>query len=237
MRDLKVKRNELKYFINNFDVFTLSKRFSNILKRDPFSKKREGYFIRSLYFDSFDNESLFDKQSGVFERAKYRMRIYDFQTQKVKFEIKHKIGNQIYKESSFISRESAYRIIEGEYEELLKYNNKILNKIYTKFASKLYRPKVIVDYIRDAYIFDFFNTRITFDKDIRANNEDFDIFSENLHTIPVILEGKQILEIKYETFLPTFIKEILTGFSFERQAISKYTLSRRFMKTRSWEDN
>ena len=43
-------------------------------------------------------------------------------------------------------------------------------------------------------MFDFFNLRITFDKDLHSCNTDFDIFSDNLHTIPVILEGKQIME-------------------------------------------
>ncbi|NPA81522.1 MAG: polyphosphate polymerase domain-containing protein [Epsilonproteobacteria bacterium] len=235
--DLKVRRNELKYYVNNFDVEVLSNRLSNILKRDPYAKRREGYFIRSLYFDSFDDECLYEKQSGVFERQKYRMRIYDLDSDEVKFEIKNKLNNQIYKESAKISRDSAYRIIDGDYEELLKYNNEILNKIYVKFTSKLYKPKVIIDYVRDAYIFDFFNLRITFDKDLRSNNSDFDLFSKDLHTVPVILEGKQILEIKYEKILPSFIKAALLEGSYERQAISKYTLGRRFLKMSNWEDN
>ncbi len=235
--DLRVKRYELKYYINDLDSVVLAKRLSEILKRDAFAKKKRGYFIRSLYFDSFDDEALFDKQSGDLKRAKYRMRIYDFNSKEVKFEIKHKINNQIYKESAIISRESAYRVIDGDYFELLKYNNKILNKIYIKFTTSLYRPKVIIDYIRDAYIFDFFNLRITLDRDVRSNNEDFDLFSKDLHTVPVILEGKQILEVKYENLLPSFVKEALSGFALERQAISKYTLGRRFLKMSSWEDN
>jgi len=235
--DLKVRRNELKYYINNLEYHSLVTRIKRVLKEDPFSRATKGYFIRSLYFDSFDDESLYDKQSGIFERQKYRMRIYDLDSNSVKFEIKHKLNNQIFKESATISKKSAYRVIEGDYEELLKYNNAILNKIYIKFSEKLYRPKVIVDYTRDAFVFDFFNLRITIDKDLHSNNSDFDLFCKDLHTVPVILEGKQILEIKYETVLPEFIQKILQIDSFERQAISKYTLSRRFLKMNKWEDN
>ena len=170
-------------------------------------------------------------------RQKYRMRIYDTASETVKFEIKNKWNNQIFKQTATISAESAYRIIDGEYSELLKYNNPILNKIYWKFTSSQYIPKVIIDYTRDAYMFDFFNVRITFDKDLHSNNTDFDLFSNNLQTIPVILEGKQILEIKYDKILPEFIHQTLQLNSFERMAISKYTLGRRFFKNAPWQDN
>ena len=165
------------------------------------------------------------------------MRIYDLDSTKVKFEIKNKANNQVFKESATISRDSAYRIIDGDYDELLKYNNPILNKVFITFSTQLYRPKVIVDYDRDAFIYDFFNLRITIDKNLRSNNVDFDIFSKQSHTIPVVLEGKQILEVKYTDIMPRHIRHMLQLESFERLAISKYTLSRRFFKTHNWEDN
>jgi len=235
--NLQVKRNELKYYISNIQYHALVNKLEHILKPDAHSKPREGYFIRSLYFDSHDDECLFDKQSGFMFRQKYRMRIYDTKTQWVKFEIKNKSNNQIFKESATISKESAYKIIDGDYGELLTYNNPILNKIYKKFIEKIYTPKVIIDYTRDAFMFDFFNLRITFDKNMHSNNTDFDIFSDNLHTLPVILEQKQIIEIKYETVLPEFIHRTLQIDAAERMAISKYTLGRRFFKLEQWEDN
>ncbi len=237
MSNLHIKRNELKYYISNLEYHAMVNKLVHVLKPDSFSKPREGYFIRSLYFDSFDDECLYEKQSGDMFRAKYRMRIYDLATKSVKFEIKNKANNQIYKETATISKESAYKIIDGDYGELLTYNNPILNKIYKKFTEKQYKPKVIIDYTRDAFMFDFFNLRITFDKDLHSCNTDYDIFSDNLHTIPVILEGKQIMEIKYETALPEYIRRTLQLDACERMAISKYTLGRRFFKVEKWEDN
>jgi len=237
MQNLQIKRNELKYYISTPQCYLLSTRLKHILKRDSYATSSDGYFVRSLYFDSYDDECLYQKQSGNIYRSKYRMRIYNFDTQTVKFEIKNKANNQVYKESATISRESAYRIIEGDYDELLRYNNPILNKIYLKFTQKLYRPKVVVDYTREAYVYDHFNIRVTLDKNLHSNNTNYDIFNKNLHTTPVILEGKQILEIKYDSYLPEHIKAILQISSFERMAISKYTLSRRFLKYRNWEDN
>ncbi len=237
MSNLQVKRNELKYYISNLEYHAMVNKLVHVLKPDGFSEPRKGYFIRSLYFDSFDDECLYEKQSGDMFRAKYRMRIYDTKSDTVKFEIKNKANNQIYKETATIRKESAYKIINGDYGELLTYNNPILNKIYIKFTEKQYKPKVIIDYTRDAFMFDFFNLRITFDKDLHSCNTDFDIFSDNLHTIPVILEGKQIMEIKYETALPEYIHRTLQLDAVERMAISKYTLGRRFFKIEQWEDN
>lgn len=237
MDNIQVKRNELKYYISNNEYNVLVNKLEHVLKPDGFSTPRKGYFIRSLYFDSFDDECLYEKQSGDIFRKKYRMRIYDTKSEIVKFEIKNKWNNQIFKETATISKESAYKIIDGDYGELLTYKNPILNKIYKRFTEKQYIPKVIIDYERDAFMFDFFNLRITIDKNLHSNNTDSDLFSDNLHTIPVILEGKQILEIKYEHVLPEYIHRTLQLDAVERLAISKYSLGRRFFKIEQWEDN
>ena len=226
MIDYKVKRNELKYYISTLEYNSLVYRLKYLLSADTHSVPHQGYFIRSLYFDSFDDESLESKLSGDIYRAKYRLRIYDINTNIAKFEIKYKANNQIFKESATISKESAKKIISGDYDELLKYNNSILNKIYIKFNTKYYTPKVIIDYYRDAFVFDFFDLRITIDKYLSSNNTNFDIFDKNIHTIPCILQDKYILEIKYNTVLPQFIQNILQLDAFERAAISKYTIGR-----------
>jgi len=234
---LTVHRNELKYYISNNECNILTRKLSHVLKADSHCTPGEGYFIRSLYFDSHDDECLYEKQSGSMFRQKYRIRIYDTKSSTAKFEIKNKHNNQIFKETVSISKDSAYRLIDGDYAEFLKYDNAILNKAFKVFTTRLYKPKVIIDYTRDAFMFDFFNIRVTLDKNLHSNNTDFDLFSDNLHVIPVILEGKQILEIKYEHILPEHIRRTLQVDAIERMAISKYTLGRRFFKLDKWEDN
>ena len=237
MSDLHVKRHELKYFISDQEYHALINKLRYLLKPDSHSTPGKGYFIRSLYFDSHDDESLFAKLSGFHTRTKYRLRLYDPKAKTLKFEIKHKRNNQIFKQSTLITKERAQAVIDGDYSALLVDNNPILHQIYQVFTTKLYRPKVIVDYIRDAYMFDFFNLRITIDKYLSATNTQQDIFSGGLHTLPVILEQKHILEIKYEDYLPDHIRSMVQCDHFERMAISKYTLARRFFKTHTWEDN
>jgi hypothetical protein len=233
--NLTVARNELKYFVSEAQCLLLADKLQHILTKDQYSAGK-GYFIRSLYFDSHDDECLHEKQSGTMFRAKYRMRIYDCNTKKVKFEIKYKCNNQIYKETATISKESAEKIIDGDYGELLKYKNPILNKIYIKFVLSGYKPKVVVDYHREAYLWSLFNIRITFDRDLRCNNNNYNIFSSNLFTTPAILEKKQILEIKYDRILPDYIRDSLQIESFDRSAISKYNLGRGIFRTEVWQD-
>lgn len=237
MNNLQVKRNELKYYVSGNQCILLAKRLGAVLSPDSYTVPGEGYFIRSLYFDSHDNQCLYEKQSGFHARAKYRLRIYDVKSDVVKFEIKNKLNNQIFKESATITRESAYELIDGNYNELLKYDNTILNKAYKVFIQGNYKPKVIIDYTREAYVYGAFDLRITLDKNIKSNNTDFDLFSEEQQSIPVILEQKQVLEVKYSTVLPEYIRLLLQFDGFERMAISKYALGRRFLKIDNWEDN
>jgi len=236
MWNLNVERYELKYFINHVENRSLVNRLKHALRADQHSIPHRGYSIRSLYFDSFDDECLHEKLAGIQFRKKYRLRSYDPDAETVKFEIKNKANNQIFKETASIGRESAYEIIAGNYEEMLKYNNPILNKIYIAFKTRMFKPKVMVEYERDAFIFHHFNLRITIDNNLRSNTTCFDLFSRDFHSLPVVLEGKDILEIKYNRVLPDFIRNVIQLDSLERSAISKYALSRRFLKTSYWED-
>ena len=80
---IRVKRNELKYYISFGEYIILSNKLKKILKKDKYCKNEEGYFIRSLYFDSVNNKAFHEKMAGVENRKKYRLRIYNFKDNKV----------------------------------------------------------------------------------------------------------------------------------------------------------
>ena len=73
----KIFRHELKYFINFQDYFTLSNKLKVLMKRDDNSNEKGDYHIRSLYFDDYEDSALYEKQSGILRRKKYRIRIYN----------------------------------------------------------------------------------------------------------------------------------------------------------------
>ena len=99
-----------------------------------------------------------------------------------------------------------------------------------------FKPIVIVDYFREAYISDINNIRITFDKELRTGLNLTDIFNKG-PTVDVMEEPKMILEIKYDHFLPDYLRQMLQISSSQRYAISKYVICRKYTKQNNWEDN
>jgi len=231
-------RYELKYYLNEVQTAELAQRLCHVLKPDSNGDSNGEYKVNSLYFDSIDDECLYQKQSGILTRKKLRMRTYGSECgENVNFEIKHKHGQRIYKEMVLLPRNSAELVCQGEYSHLLELNHPVLDQIYGWFLARTYQPKVIVGYTREAYVFPELDIRITLDKNLRSDINHVDFFSSIPGNMPVILEGKQILEIKYNQYFPDYLKNLLSSVCAERMAISKYTLARRFHKLNKWEDN
>jgi len=235
---MQFKRYELKYYLNNVQMEGLIGKLSNLMDLDKNCDGLNGYRVRSLYFDSINDECLYQKQSGLLVRNKIRLRTYgDARASNAKLEIKKKYDQFVQKESVVISREQAIKIGDGHYSGLLDIQSPTADWIYSTFTTKLYKPKVIVEYQRLAFVLPVSNLRVTFDMDLRSNINHTDLFSKVENSMPVIIEGKQIMEVKFEKFVPNYIKRVLSSVYVERAAISKYTLSRRYQKTHKWEDN
>ena len=72
-------RHEFKYFINFQEYEVLRRRLSLIMGYDSNVSSKNQYHVRSLYFDNMKNSGIFEKQSGILERKKYRIRIYNME--------------------------------------------------------------------------------------------------------------------------------------------------------------
>ncbi len=226
---IKVYRHELKYFISFSNQRILGDILANTLVLDPNAGPDTDYWIRSLYFDTIENEDFYDKEIGIPNRKKIRLRIYNVNQKKVKLEIKNKYSQYMLKETASMSREDAEQLIEGNKEVLLKTGNPTLNRVYYLMSQSFYRPAILVDYEREAYIGPIQDIRITFDKNIRVNNFDFDIFNEHINMQPIFDEPTMVVEVKFNHFMPTWLTDILGTFHSERYAISKYCLGRYLM--------
>ena len=106
----------------------------------------------------------------------------------------------------------------------------LLNDVYREMTVNLLRPVVIVDYVREAYLHPAEEVRITFDKQLRTGLWSRDLFNPDLPTIPPFDNGEIILEVKYNQFLPPYIRDLLNTYCAGalNSAISKYTWCRRF---------
>lgn len=226
----KSLRHELKHFINMHEYTYLKERLLNSLKKDKHGIVNDGYHVRSLYFDDLYNSAFNEKELGVFKRKKYRIRIYNIMDQLIKLEKKSKYGQYISKETINITKNEFYKLLKEENEFLIQSNNKIFQEFYIETKTKLLRPVVIVDYEREAYVLESGNVRITFDKNLRAGINSFDIFDENIAMKSIFDQPIMIMEIKYDAFLPSHVRNLLQIDCHDISAISKYVMCRKTMK-------
>ena len=108
------------------------------------------------------------------------------------------------------------------------YGENELRRMYLEFAQRALKPAVIVDYTREAFVFPMEDVRVTFDKNVRTGLRSVDMFNAGIPTYPVIDDYGMVLEIKFNRFLPTYIRSLLQLEASQRSAISKYVLCRRF---------
>ena len=221
-------RHELKYFITPAEMTVLRGILTPVMQLDPNGNEHNEYHIRSLYFDTINDDALEEKIAGVGNRKKYRIRIYNFSDRVIKLECKSKYGDLISKQSVSIPRELAEQLIAGDPDGLQRMRHPLFHDVYREMRTRLLRPAVIVDYVREAYIHQAEEVRITFDKQVRTGLHSVDMFNPQVPTYPVFDDPVEILEVKFDEFLPSYLQAILSGVTAQRSAISKYTWCRRY---------
>lgn len=229
-------RHELKYYVNYHQYYLIRQRLRFLMKQDKHADENGEYHIRSLYFDDAENIALQEKQGGIKNRYKFRIRLYNKSDKVLHLEKKIRENTMIAKEKVAISREILDRLLVNDYTVLENESSPLLQQVYYEMKNRLLRPKVIVDYVREAYVVRTGNVRITFDKDLRTGLNGIDPFDPNLYPVKVIDEPFFILEIKYDEYIPNYIRDGLQLNGLVQQSASKYTICRKFTKANSWED-
>ena len=220
-----VLREEKKYLISIEEFVKKSHILQQFMMQDEHNGTH-GYLIRSLYFDTPFDDDYFEKTAGIECRRKIRLRIYDTDNNFAMLEMKQKQGACQRKRSLKISRDEAERMIRGEYSILLSYEEPFAAEIYGLMQKKCYRPKTIVEYHRKAFIAKENKIRITFDNQIVSTESHFDLFSKKLNMNPVLDPYDVILEVKYNGFLLSYIKEMINNIDKSEFSVSKYCLAR-----------
>jgi len=222
MSVLKTFRHEYKFVIPYDEMLRLREKFNKLLDID---RNYNGYMIRSLYFDSVDDEDYYDKLNGEMNRKKIRLRIYDSKGELVKLELKAKYDYHQLKESLIIKKEDAKELIKGNYNILLNYQEDLAKRIYIILMSGYYKPKVIIEYQRIAYMGKT-TTRITFDFEIKSSTNIADFFEDNVNYIENIDKKDVVLEVKFDRLLEPYISTILDKYISRSQSVSKYIMGR-----------
>ena len=225
----EVLRQEKKFLINLPQVYDLGYKLSQVMREDVHNEA-DGYLIRSLYFDTLEDRDFQEKEDGVEVRRKIRLRCYGPNSDFALLEMKQKQGSNQKKRSLRMSRADAQQLIGGELGVLLKYEEPFAAECYALMQMHCYRPKAVVEYRRRAFVAKENKIRVTLDHHIVATESCFDIFSPELMQNQALDPYLAVLEVKYNGFLLSYIKDIVRHCNEFETSVSKYSLSRTISK-------
>jgi len=217
-------RYELKYLINYPEYEALKVRMLPYFKLDPHAKDGQ-YMIRSLYFDNLKDKALREKVDGVNRREKFRIRYYNLDTSIIHLEKKSKLNGLGSKYSAPLSCEQAQMIVDGEIDWMLESEHSLIQELYCKMRYQGMKPKTIVDYTREPFIYDPGNVRVTLDYNIRTGMECTDFLNPECITVPAG-DAPIILEVKWDDYLPDIIRDAVQLKGRRVTSFSKYAQCR-----------
>jgi hypothetical protein len=166
-----------------------------------------------------------DKVAGVKNRKKIRLRGYEENPDSlVFFEVKRKFEEPGMKNRFSINYYKALELIE---KRTIQTDNEDLNKFFFQVMSYNLRPIINVIYDREPYT-EILNTdnklRITFDKNLRSiaypRIEELFVNQNLIHS----MRDYFILEVKFDKYLPSWVRNLAESISLTRSSASKYVI-------------
>ena len=232
MINIKKYRNEWKYQVTNQELSLLKSRLSEVMELDPHTPDRGRYLIHSLYFDDYKDISLTSTDSGLSKRYKWRIRYYDDDLSYLVLEKKEKLESRCHKKSCRLTLEEYESIVSGNVCDILYDTSKdLIRELACDMLLYDYRPKVIVDYERIAYVEEITNVRITFDMRIAASYELEHFLDGDYTKFYVQPTGMNVLEVKFDDILPSYLRNIIESYRFCQISFSKYYYCRKILDT------
>ena len=225
IEETKMYRVEDKYCCGEAGLRALQSRVDAALRPDANESGADGYSVVSLYFDDLADTCYQDTLDGNETRDKFRIRIYNNSLDEIRLEVKRKRDSRIYKKSRRIDRGEMERLLNGQCipDEMSERDPATLFNLAIR--TRGLRPKIIVAYERKAYVYGPGNTRITFDRHVRASDR-VEYFGRSDIVYDPLREDDCVLEVKYDEFMPDFLRQLLELGNMQQAVFSKYQLCR-----------
>ena len=217
-------RHEMKFMINYADLLSVRSAMKAVASPDPHTGNGS-YHIRSLYFDTPEDKALREKIDGVNMREKFRIRFYDLDTSVIHLEKKSRRNGLGTKFSADLTAEEARKIVDGDLDWMPGSGRELVKELYCSMRSRNLRPKTIVDYTREPFIYGPGNVRVTLDYDIRTGLSCTDFLNPDAITIPAG-DAPILMEIKWDNYLPSIIRDAAAVSNRRAGAFSKYAQCR-----------
>ncbi len=217
-------RHEWKHEISLADRMVLRARLAAVCRADGHAVNGT-YLVRSLYFDNPADKVLREKIDRVNRREKFRIRCYNGDLSLIHLEKKSKRGGLGTKETAELSAAEAQAVVDGELDWMMASGRPLVQELYHKMRTQGLRPRTIVDYTREPFVYGPGNVRVTLDYDIRTGLGCTDFLNSSCVTIPAGGPAA-VLEVKWDAFLPDLIRDAVQLEGRRASAFSKYAACR-----------
>ena len=229
MEQEKHYRHELKFDIPYVEYKAMRARLKAVMSTDPHTDASGHYRIRSIYFDNSDDKALKEKINGIGKREKFRIRYYNDDFSFITLEKKMKIDDLCLKYDAQITEEECRKILNGDLGFMKDHPQELVRELYAKMQYQRLKPRVLVSYVREPYIYRVGNVRVTFDSQIRTTMYHQEFMTKEVSDISATdTPQDMILEVKYDAFIPEVIQDLIQVPMIRQQAFSKYGACRRF---------
>ena len=217
-------RHEWKHRLSPQDLPVLRARLGAVMTPDP-NAVGGSYHIRSLYFDTPADTALREKLDGVNGREKFRIRCYNKDFSLIHLEKKWKANGLGTKEKARLTPDQVRAVLTGDWDWMSRSQDVLIRELYVKMTLQGLRPKTIVDYTREPFVFGPGNVRVTLDYDLRTGLRCTDFLDRDCVTIPAP-DNAAILEVKWDRFLPDVVRDLVQIPGRRTAAFSKYAACR-----------
>ena len=227
-KEHKKYRHELKYICTEAQLANIQGRIHHLIPLDSHVGESGMYQIRSLYFDDYYNRCYYENENGTDPREKFRIRIYNGNANKINLELKKKERGKTLKLSCPLTEEQCRTLMRGEPLPDDPNYPPVLQKLLLLMKTTMMKPKIIVEYDRVPYVYKLGNVRITLDKNISSCNRIETFLDKKINKRPIMQAGHHVLEVKFDEFLPDYIRSVIQLDSLKQTAFSKFYLCRKF---------
>ena len=232
MEGQRTYRHEYKFLIDERQKARLYYRLQNLIPLDAHAGTEGHYWIRSVYFDDYRDSCFYQNEDGINERAKYRIRIYNVSDRSIRLERKSKKNGMTCKESAALTRDQCELLLQGRPLSMdtpqAEQYPQVLRQFLVLMLQRGMRAKTIVEYERIPFTYPAGNVRITFDRNISSSLQTERFFERDTLRYPMLAKGRQLMEVKFDEYLPSFIRENLEIGSLQQTSFSKYYLGRKY---------
>ena len=228
----KFNRYELKYLLGLKQAEQFKSALRAYLIPDEHSNQNGHYALSSLYFDSPDLRCYWEKEYGLKQRRKLRIRRYetgDVMTEEtpVFLEIKQRIDRVTQKRRTPMPYRDALRLChDRQIPDHAPKDRAVIEEVFAFLWQYNLRPVSIVRYDRQAFVGTEWDLglRVTFDTSLSFQTHPLHLH-ERPSGLPMLPPDQVVMEIKVNERLPYWLTEMIAAHNLQLVRVSKYCRS------------